>query len=87
MPSAPQPSCYSRLIPDKGYQTCFAMTRRDFGMLCIFTTPTALRENAQPYRFWGLKIFSSLTLRFQDFQRKLLENTGTIAYGDNSTPV
>ena len=22
-----------------------------------------------PYRFWGLKIFTSLTLRFQDFQR------------------
>jgi hypothetical protein len=30
------------------------MTRRDVGMLCIFTTQTALRENAQPYRFWGL---------------------------------
>jgi hypothetical protein len=48
------------------------MTRRDFGMLCIFTTQTALRENAQPYRFWGLKIFSSLTLRFQDFQRRII---------------
>jgi hypothetical protein len=31
-----------------------AMTRRDFGMLCIFTPQKALRENAQPYRFWGL---------------------------------
>ncbi len=30
------------------------MTRRDFGSLCIFTPQTALRENAQPYRFWGL---------------------------------
>jgi hypothetical protein len=30
------------------------MTRRDVGMLCIFTTQTALRENAQRYRFWGL---------------------------------
>lgn len=30
------------------------MTRRDVGMLCNFTTPTALREIAQPYRFWGL---------------------------------
>jgi hypothetical protein len=30
------------------------MTRRDFVLLCIFTTQTALRENAQPYRFWGL---------------------------------
>jgi hypothetical protein len=30
------------------------MTRRDVGRLCIFTTQTALRENAQPYRFWGL---------------------------------
>jgi hypothetical protein len=30
------------------------MTRRDVGRLCIFTTQKALRENAQPYRFWGL---------------------------------
>jgi hypothetical protein len=30
------------------------MTRRDFGKLCIFTPQKALRENAQPYRFWGL---------------------------------
>jgi hypothetical protein len=38
-------------------------------MLRIFTTQTTLRENTQPYRFWGLKIFTPLTLRFQDFQR------------------
>ena len=30
------------------------MTRRDVGMLCIFTPQKTLRENAQPYRFWGL---------------------------------
>jgi hypothetical protein len=47
------------------------MTRRDFVKLCIFTPQTALRENTQHYRFWGLKIFTPLTLRFQDFQRKL----------------
>jgi hypothetical protein len=38
-------------------------------MLRIFTPQTTLRENTQPYRFWGLKIFTPLTLRFQDFQR------------------
>ncbi|NOU20835.1 MAG: hypothetical protein HOO93_03435 [Methyloglobulus sp.] len=48
-----------------------AMTRRDFVKLRIFTTQTALRENTQPYRFWGLKIFTPLTLRFQDFQRMI----------------
>jgi hypothetical protein len=48
----------------------YAMTRRDVGMPRIFTPQTTLRENTQPYRFWGLKIFSPLTLRFQDFQRK-----------------
>jgi hypothetical protein len=30
------------------------MTRRDIGKLCIFPTQKTLRENAQPYRFWGL---------------------------------
>jgi hypothetical protein len=30
------------------------MTRRDVGKLCIFPTQKTLRENAQPYRFWGL---------------------------------
>ena len=30
------------------------MTRRDVGMLCIFTPQKTLRENAQRYRFWGL---------------------------------
>jgi len=30
------------------------MTRRDVGWLCNFTPHTALREIAQPYRFWGL---------------------------------
>ncbi|MEQ1543984.1 MAG: hypothetical protein ABL924_02910 [Methyloglobulus sp.] len=45
------------------------MTRRDVVKLCIFTPQTALRENTQHYRFWGLKIFTPLTLRFQDFQR------------------
>jgi hypothetical protein len=48
----------------------YAMTRRDVGMLRIFTSQTTLRENTQPYRFWGLKIFTPLTLRFQDFQRR-----------------
>jgi len=28
-----------------------------------------LRENTRPYRYHGLKIFTSLKLRFQDFQR------------------
>jgi hypothetical protein len=46
------------------------MTRRDVVKLCIFTPQTALRENTQHYRFWGLKIFTPLTLRFQDFQRE-----------------
>ena len=46
-----------------------AMTRRDFVKLRIFTTQAALRENTPHYRFWGLKSFSPLTLRFQDFQR------------------
>jgi hypothetical protein len=39
-----------------------AMTRRDFVKLRIFTTQTALRENTQHYRFWGLK--SSLRSRY-----------------------
>jgi hypothetical protein len=30
------------------------MTRRDVGKLCIFPPQKTLRENAQPYRFWGL---------------------------------
>jgi hypothetical protein len=42
------------LYPTRGIKLGYAMTRRDVGMLCIFTTQTALRENAQPYRFWGL---------------------------------
>ncbi|MEQ1544389.1 MAG: hypothetical protein ABL924_05010 [Methyloglobulus sp.] len=45
------------------------MTRRDVVKLCIFTPQTALRENTQHYRFWGLQIFTPLTLHFQDFQR------------------
>ncbi|MEQ1544842.1 MAG: hypothetical protein ABL924_07325 [Methyloglobulus sp.] len=48
------------------------MTRRDVVKLCIFTPQTALRENTQHYRFWGLKIFTPLTPRFQDFQRRFL---------------
>jgi hypothetical protein len=28
-----------------------------------------VRENTRPYRYHGLKIFTSLKLRFQDFQR------------------
>jgi hypothetical protein len=32
-------------------------------------SPTSLRENTRPYRYHGLKIFTSLKLRFQDFQR------------------
>jgi hypothetical protein len=32
---------------------------------------TNLRENTRPYRYHGLKIFTSLKLRFQDFQRLL----------------
>jgi hypothetical protein len=66
----PQPSCYTRFMPNKGHKTGCAMTRRDFGMLCNSTPQTALRGIAQPYRFWGLKIFTPLKLRFQDFQRK-----------------
>jgi hypothetical protein len=54
MPAAPQPSCFPRFIPNKGYKTEYAMTRRDFVRLGIFTTQKALPENAQPYRFWGL---------------------------------
>jgi hypothetical protein len=38
------------LYPTRGIKLVYAMTRRDVGMLCIFTTQTALRENAQPYR-------------------------------------
>jgi hypothetical protein len=57
----------------------YAMTRRDVGMLRIFTSQTTLRENTQPYRFRGLKIFTPLTLRFQDFQRLLGVNWGKIA--------
>jgi transposase-like protein len=30
-----------------------------------------LRENTRPYRYHGLKIFTSLRLRFQDFQRMM----------------
>ena len=55
--------------PTRGMKHSYAMTRRDVGRLRIFTPQTTLRENTQPYRFWGLKIFSPLTLRFQDFQR------------------
>jgi hypothetical protein len=29
-----------------------------------------LRQNNRPYGYRGLKIFTSLKLRFQDFQRK-----------------
>jgi hypothetical protein len=32
-----------------------------------------LRENTRPYRYHGLKIFTSLRLRFQDFQRLLFD--------------
>jgi hypothetical protein len=48
-----------------------AMTGRDVVKLRIFTTQTTLRENTQPYRSWGLKIFTPLALRFQDFQRMI----------------
>ncbi|MEQ1543990.1 hypothetical protein [Methyloglobulus sp.] len=51
------------------------MTRRDVGMLCNSTPQTALRGIAQPYRFWGLKIFTPLTLRFHDFQRSKIYMT------------
>ncbi len=42
------------LYPTRGIKLVYAMTRRDVGMLCIFTPQKTLRENAQPYRFWGL---------------------------------
>jgi hypothetical protein len=56
MPSAPQPSCYaSHRPPTAADDGAAQMTRRDFVWLCIFTPAlTHIRENAQPYRFWGL---------------------------------
>jgi hypothetical protein len=42
------------LYPTRGIKLGYAMTRCDVGRLCISTTQTALRENAQRYRFWGL---------------------------------
>ncbi len=60
--------------PTRGMKHSYAMTRRDVGRQRIFTPQTTLRENTQPYRFWGLKIFTPLTLRFQDFQRRFFLN-------------
>jgi len=48
MAAPPQPSCYSRFMPNKGHKTGCAMTRRDVGWLCNFTPQTTLREIAQP---------------------------------------
>jgi hypothetical protein len=48
------------------------------------TPQTALRENAQPYRFWGLKIFTPLDLRFQDFQVRLEVYSSIYVKGNNS---
>ncbi|MEQ1545730.1 MAG: hypothetical protein ABL924_11880 [Methyloglobulus sp.] len=64
------------------------MTRRDVVKLCIFTSQTTLRENTQPYRFWGLQIFTPLTLRFQDFQRwKCIPSlTGNASFGHGLYP-
>ncbi|WP_349027777.1 TonB-dependent receptor plug domain-containing protein [Methyloglobulus sp.] len=81
----PQPSCYTRFMPNKGHKTGCAMTRRDVGMLCNSTPQTALRGIAQPYRFWGLKIFTPLTLRFHDFQRSSMGRSfprGKITFSD-----
>ncbi len=36
----------------------------------------SLRKPARRYAYRGLKIFTSLTLRFQDFQRKILADKG-----------
>ncbi|SMG66707.1 hypothetical protein BMETH_692_2 [methanotrophic bacterial endosymbiont of Bathymodiolus sp.] len=38
-----------------------------------------LRENTRPYRYHGLKIFTSLKLRFQDFQRLIKSSQHSIA--------
>ena len=42
------------------------LTRRDFVWLCNFTTQTALREIAQPYRFWGLLGFPPRSGGFEE---------------------
>jgi hypothetical protein len=59
------------------------MTRRDVVLLCNSTPQTALRGIAQPYRFWGLKIFTPLSLRFQDFQR--LKQTSIVWKGKSKS--
>jgi transposase-like protein len=42
---------------------------QDHRFIKKITKPMTLRENTRPYRYHGLKIFTSLKLRFQDFQR------------------
>jgi hypothetical protein len=59
----------------RGVAHIIPMTRRDFGMLCIFTTQKALRENAQPYRFWGLLDFLSRSERTR-WRMKSYKNYG-----------
>ncbi|WP_221901619.1 hypothetical protein [Bathymodiolus platifrons methanotrophic gill symbiont] len=39
--------------------------------LVFYLRKKTLRENTRPYRYPGLKIFTSLRLRFQDFQRMI----------------
>jgi hypothetical protein len=41
----PQPSCYTRCIPNKGYATWLRNDSTRSRKACIFTTQTTLREN------------------------------------------
>jgi len=43
-----------------------------------------LRQNNRPYGYRGLKIFTSLKLRFQDFQRWIRTQIDSGKYGNDS---
>ncbi len=72
MPSAPRFVLVTSSRPNKGSEHWLQMTWRRVGWPFILSPPSLslrLRQNNRPYGYRGLKIFTSLKLRFQDFQR------------------
>ena len=68
MPSAPRFVRVTPFRPDKGSEHRLPHDLTAFrDALQVFSAP--LRKPARRYAYRGLKIFTSLALRFQDFQR------------------
>ena len=87
MPSAPRFVRVTSFRPNKGSERWLSHDLTPFrDALQVFSA--SLRKPARRYGYRGLKIFTSLTLRFQDFQRlpgktSCLTDSGTKTWPNN----